>query len=148
MIAQLYGLRMQVDGITIHLWSPWRSSRLENRIFEAIAAIAKVPIEKDSDELHFKLANTELWNQAVQTTERILKGWQEESSESHNAERRSWRWLIEADTDANGYDMQSEASCFWAFLRLSIDRGGPGEADKGEDLDLQGLGVSFWNKHD
>jgi len=52
--------------------------------------------------------------------------------------------LLEADTDASGYDMQGEKSSFWAYLRLSIDRGGPGEAEKGEDIDLNGFGVQVW----
>jgi hypothetical protein len=80
----------------------------------------------------------------VQNLSRVLKGWQEEATDGGKDERRSWRWLLEADTDASGYDMQGEKSSFWAYLRLSIDRGGPGEAEKGEDVDLNGFGVQVW----
>jgi hypothetical protein len=45
--------------------------------------------------------------------------------------------------DASGYDMQGEKASIWAYLRLSLDRGGPGEAEKGEDIDLNGFGVQF-----
>ena len=51
---------------------------------------------------------------------------------------------IEADVDANGYDMQGEKAVFWAYLRLSLERGGPGESEKGEDIDLNGFGISVW----
>ena len=73
----------------------------------------------------------------------MLKGWQEEATDA-GTERRSWRWLVEADVDANGYDQQNEKSAFWAFVRLSLDRGGPGESEKGEDIDLSGFGVCVW----
>ena len=43
--------------------------------------------------------------------------------------------------DATGYDMTGERASFWAYVRLSLDRGGPGEAEKGEDIDLNGFGV-------
>jgi len=29
-------------------------------------------------------------------------------------------------------------------LRLAIDRGGPGEFDKGEEIDLNGFGIQVW----
>ena len=73
---------------------------------------------------------------------RLLKGWQEEASDT-GTEKRSWRWLIEADVDANGFDFKGEKTAFWAFCRLSIDRTGPGDGDgeKFEDIDLEGFGV-------
>jgi hypothetical protein len=33
-------------------------------------------------------------------------------------------------------------------LRVSLDRGGPGEPDKGEDIDLQGFGVRVWGQQE
>ena len=33
---------------------------------------------------------------SIQLVERVLKGWQEESSEG-GSERRSWRWMVEAE---------------------------------------------------
>ena len=68
-----------------------------------------------------------------------MKGWQEEADPA--SERRAWRWLLEADTDANGYDHSGEAVSLWGFIRVSLDRGGVGEPDKGEDLDMEGFGL-------
>ena len=35
----------------------------------------------------------------------MLKGWQEEAETG--SEKRTWRWLLEGDTDADGYDHTS-----------------------------------------
>ena len=78
----------------------------------------------------------------MQAVSRVLKGWQEEAE--LGGERRSWRWLLEADTDADGYDHTGEQTSLWGFLRVSVDRGGPGEPDKGEDIDLEGFGMRIW----
>ena len=75
---------------------------------------------------------------ALQAAERVLKGWQEDAEPG--SERRSWRWMLEGDTDANGYDHNAEQVGLWGFLRLSLDRGGVGETEKGEDVDLDGFG--------
>ena len=69
-------------------------------------------------------------------------GWQEEADPA--SERRSWRWLLEGDTDADGYDHANEAVSLWALLRVSLDRGGPGEEEKSEDIDLEGFGIRIW----
>ena len=70
---------------------------------------------------------------------RVLMGWQEEADPG--TEKRGWRWLVESDTDAGGYDHTGELFCLWAFLRLSLERGGLGEPEKGEDLDMEGFGL-------
>ena len=58
------------------------------------------------------------------------------------SDRRTWRWLVEADTDAHGYDHNGERTSLWAFLRLTLERNAPGETDKGfEDIDLNGFGL-------
>ena len=75
--------------------------------------------------------------------ERVLKGWQEEASDA-GTDRRSWRWMVEADSDAHGYDHAGEKACIWAFLRLSLDRGNPSEPERGEDIDLNGFGFRVW----
>jgi hypothetical protein len=69
----------------------------------------------------------------------VLKGWQEEADPG--GERRTWRWLLEGDTDADGYDHTGEPLAIWGFLRVALERGGPSEDDKGEDIDLSGFGV-------
>ena len=59
-------------------------------------------------------------------------------------EKRSWRWLLEGDVDADGFDHKGEKAAFWMFLRLGIDRGGPADGEKGEDVDLNGFGICVW----
>ena len=100
--------------------------------------------ESAPDELRLHVTEPKAWKAAVQNLSRVLKGWQEEASDAGKDERRAWRWLLEADVDASGYDMQGEKASFWGYLRLGLDRGGPGEAEKGEDIDLNGFGVQVW----
>lgn len=141
MRVDLFGLVMEAPGVTFYLWSPWRCAAIEHKLFDALKALPGVTAEAAPDELRLHIAENKSWRAAVQHMSRVLKGWQEEATDGGKDERRSWRWLIEADTDASGYDMQGEKTSFWAYLRLSVDRGGPGEAEKGEDIDLNGFGV-------
>jgi hypothetical protein len=143
MRVELYGLTMEAPGVTFYLWSPWRCSALEHRLFDAVKGIAGAEFEPAPDELRVHLSDSKSWKQAVQHVARILKGWQEEASDG-GAERRGWRWLLEADVDASGYDMNGEKASIWAYIRLSLDRGILGEPEKGEDIDLNGFGVSVW----
>ena len=144
MRVDLFGLMMDAPGVTFYLWSPWRCSLLEHKLFESLKTVPNATLEAAGDELRLHVADPKGWKAAVQGLSRVLKGWQEEASDGGKDERRSWRWLLEADVDASGYDMQGEKSAFWAYLRLSLDRGGPGEAEKGEDIDLNGFGICVW----
>lgn len=145
MRVDVYGLLFESQGVTCHLWSPWRCSQLEHRLFDAVKGLSDVEYEPAPDELQLHIGDAKTCKQAMQALARVLKGWQEEATDS-GTERRSWRWLLEADIDSNGYDMDSEKSVIWMYPRLSLDRGGPGEPEKGEDLDLNGFGVSIWNE--
>jgi hypothetical protein len=140
MLVDLYGLTMESPGVTFYLWSPWRAAAIEHRLFESVRSLAGVEFEQGPDELQIHLEEPGLWKQAMQNMARVLKGWQEEASDV-GVEKRGWRWLVEADTDASGYDTQNEKTCFWAFVRLSLDRGSPSDSDKGEDVDLNGFGI-------
>ena len=146
MRVDLFGLTMDTPGTTFYLWSPWRCSALEHKLFESLRAIPNASLEAAADEVRIHITDAKGWKAAVQNLSRVLKGWQEEASDGGKEERRSWRWLLEADVDAAGYDMQGEKASFWAYLRLSLDRGGVGEADKGEDIDLNGFGVQVWGQ--
>jgi len=141
MRVELFGLTMEGPGVTFYLWSPWRCAAIEHKLFEALKSVPNATIEAAPDELRLHISENKSWRTAVQNLSRVLKGWQEEATDGGKDERRSWRWLIEADVDATGYDMAGEKTSFWAYVRLSIDRGGPGEAEKGEDIDLNGFGV-------
>jgi len=144
MRIDVYGLLFEAHGVTCHLWSPWRCSQLEHRLFDAVKVLPDIETESAPDELQLHIADSKTCKQALQALARVLKGWQEEATDS-GTEKRSWRWLMEADIDSDGYDMNGEKAVIWAYPRLSLDRGGPGEPEKGEDIDLSGFGLSIWN---
>ncbi len=146
MRVDLFGLTMDAPSVTFYLWSPWRCSALEHKLFEALKTVPNATLEAAPDEVRLHIIENKSWRVAVQNLSRVLKGWQEEATDAGKDERRSWRWLLEADVDATGYDMTGEKASIWAYVRLSIDRGGPGEAEKGEDIDLNGFGVQVWGE--
>ena len=148
MRVDLFGLTMEAPGVTFYLWSPWRCSALEHKLFESLRAIPNANLEAAADELRIHITEVKGWKAAVQHMSRVLKGWQEEASDGGKDERRSWRWLMEADVDAAGYDMTGERANFWAYVRLALDHGGPGESEKGEDIDLNGFGVQVWGNRE
>ena len=144
MRVDLFGLSMETPAVTFYLWSPWRCSAIEHKLFEAIRTVPNASLETAGDEIRLHITDAKAWKAAVQGASRVLKGWQEEASDVGKDERRSWRWLLEADVDATGYDMQGEKASFWLYVRLQVDRGGPTESEKGEDIDLNGFGVQVW----
>jgi hypothetical protein len=144
MRVDFYGLAFETPGLTFYLWSPWRASALEHRLFEVVRKLPRVEAEDMADEQRAHISDPKTWRAAVQAMARVLKGWQEEADPG--GERRTWRWLLEGDSDADGYDYQGEPASVWGFLRLGIDRGGPGEPDKGEDVDLEGFGFRIWGE--
>jgi hypothetical protein len=142
MRIDLYGLAFETPRVSFHLWSPWRASQLEHRLFEAVKNVPRVELEKDSDEWRLLAADPKTCRAAVQAVTRVLKGWQEEADP--HSERRSWRWLVEGDTDAHGYDHTGEVASVWLLVRVSLDRGAAGEPEKGEDVDLEDFSVRLW----
>src|SRR5262245_45836526 len=134
MRIDLYGLAFETPRVTFYLWSPWRAAALEHRLFEAVREVSGTQAEavEDGEALH--VSDPKTWRTAVQAVARVLKGWQEEADAG---ERRGWRWLLEGDTDPYGYDQNGEPASLWALVRASVDRGGPGDAEKGEDVDLE-----------
>ena len=139
MRVEFYGLIFETPRVTFYLWSPWRAAALEHRLFEAIRALPRLQREEAADEERLHLDDAKTFRAALQAVARVLKGWQEEADPG--SERRSWRWLVEGDTDADGYDHTGEPVSLWGFLRVALERGGPGEPDKGEDIDLEGFGL-------
>lgn len=144
MRVDLYGLTFETPGVTFYLWSPWRSSAIEHRLFDAIRQLPQAEPETSPDELRVAFKDPKPVRLAFQAVERILKGWQEEASDA-GSDRRIWRWLIEADTDAAGYDHTGERASIWGFLRLSLERNAPGEGERGEDIDMNGFGFQVAN---
>jgi hypothetical protein len=145
MRIEFYGLTFEAPGVTFYLWSPWRASDLEHRIFKTLTSLPTVELEKEADEYRLHLSDAKTWRAALTAVARVMKGWQEEASDA-GTDKRSWRWLLEADTDADGYDHTGERASLWGFLRVSLDRGTPGESEKGEDIDLDGFGLRVWGE--
>jgi hypothetical protein len=139
MRIEFYGLVFDAPYVTLHLWSPWRSAELEHRLFNAVRGLPRVVTESAPDEWRLRVSDPKTWRAALQAVARVLKGWQEEADPG--SERRTWRWLLEGDTDSDGYDHTGEPVSLWGFIRISLERGGLDEPDKGEDIDLQGFGV-------
>jgi len=133
-----YGLAFETPRVTFYLWSPWRASALEHRVFEAVRHLPRAQYEEGPDEFRVAVTDPKTARQALQAAERVLKGWQEDADPG--SERRTWRWMLEGDTDAHGYDHNGEPIGLWGFLRLSLDRGSIGEPEKGEDADLDWFG--------
>lgn len=141
MQIDFHGLVFETPCVTFYLWSPWRATALEHRLFEAIHQLPHAEAEDAPDERRVHFRDPRAWKSALQAVARVLKGWQEEADPG--GERRAWRWLLEADCDSDGYDHTGEPVSLWALLRVSIDRGGPGEEEKGEDVDLEGFGLQI-----
>jgi hypothetical protein len=141
MRVEFYGLVFEAPRVTFYLWSPWRSAALEHRLFEALRNLPRTAMEEGPDEWRLHVEDPKTFRAALQAVARVLKGWQEDADPG--SERRSWRWLLEGDTDADGYDHTGEPVSLWAFLRVVLERGGPGEPEKGEEVDLEGFGVQI-----
>jgi hypothetical protein len=141
MRVEFYGLIFEAPRVTFYLWSPWRSAALEHRLFEALRSLPRTVAEEGPDEWRLHVEDPKTFRAALQAVARVLKGWQEDADPG--SERRSWRWLLEGDTDADGYDHTGEPVSLWAFLRVVLERGGPGEPEKGEEVDLEGFGVQI-----
>jgi hypothetical protein len=142
MRIDLYGLVMETPQVSFHLWSPWRASALEHRLFEAVAKLPGTEKENQPDEWVVRVNDPKTWRAALQAMTRVLKGWQEEADPS--GERRAWRWLLEGDTDLDGYDHYGEPAALWGLIRVGLDRGAPGEGEKAEDIDLEGFSLKIW----
>jgi hypothetical protein len=136
-----YGLAFETPHILIHLWSPWRASALEHRLFDALRVLPRAILEEGADERRLIVNDPRTCRSALQAVARVLKGWQEEAEPG--SERRTWRWLLEGDTDEAGYDHNGEPTSLWCFLRLGLERGVPGEMEKAEDIDLDGFGLEI-----
>jgi hypothetical protein len=142
MLLDFFGLHLETARVTFYLWSPWRAAALEHRIFEGIKSLPKVEVEEQPDETRLHVNDPKVWRSAMQAISRILKGWQEDAEPG--SERRTWRWLLDGDTDSDGYDHTSEPFSLWGILRVSLERGGPGEMEKNEEIDLEGFGMRVW----
>jgi len=144
MRIEFYGMVFETPRVTFYLWSPWRASVLEHKLFNEVHSFPGVKQEQVNDELVAHYDDQKSVRGAFNAVARVMKGWQEEAE--MGTDKRSWRWLVDGDTNADGYDHNGEPFSMWGILRVSIDRGGPVEGEKAEDLDLEGFGVRFWGE--
>jgi hypothetical protein len=143
MRIEFHGLVFETPRLSVYLWSPWRASSLEHRLFDAVRQATGAEAQQEPDERRLDLDDPKTWRAAHQAVVRVLKGWQEEAADA-GREKRAYRWLLEGDSDAHGYDSLGEPLSVWLFLRVGIDRGSPGEQEKPEDVDLEGFGLRVW----
>ncbi len=144
MRIDFHGLVLDTPRISIYLWSPWRASALEHRLFEAVRQVIQDKPDEQPDELRLDVEDAKQWRGSLQAMIRVLKGWQEDADAGR--ERRAFRWLLEGDCDSHGYDSLGEVVSLWLFLRLGLERGEPGEPDKGEEIELEGFGIRIWGE--
>jgi hypothetical protein len=144
MRISFFGLVFDTPCVSFYLWSPWRAAALEHKLFDAVQALPQVERESGPEELRVHVTDAKTLRGALLALSRVLKGWQEEADPG--GERRTWRWLLEGDSDADGYDHNGEPTSLWGFLRFAIERGGPQDPDKGEDVDLEGFGLRIWGE--
>ena len=143
MQIDFYGFRFETSRITCVLWSPWRASALEHRLFNEVKQLPGVHLESAPDELRVQIADVKIWQQGLHQITRILKGWQEEATDT-GKEHRIYRWLFEGDTDEQGYDHSNEPACLWIYLRVGLDHGDFEAEEQGEWIDLHNFGLRFW----
>src|SRR5438128_777241 len=106
MRIDFHGLVFESARLTISLYMPWRASMIEHRLFEAVRQASHADLEEHPDELRLVLTEPKNWRAAQHAIVRVLKGWQEDADPGR--ERRSFRWYLEGDSDAHGFDMQGE----------------------------------------
>ena len=143
MQIDFYGFRFEASRITCTLWTPWRASALEHRLFNEVKQLPGVHLESSADELRVQIDDIKIWKQALVSMSRLLKGWQEEAAGT-TKEQRIYRWLFEGDTDEHGYDHANDIACLWVYLRVGVDRGEVDAEEPSEWVDLSGFGLRFW----
>jgi len=106
---------LDTPSVSFHLWTPWRASSLEHKLYEAVHGLPGAKEEKTNDELTTVYEDPKSFRLAVNAVARVLKGWQEEAEMGQD--KRSWRWLVDGDTNADGYDHNGEPFGLWGILR-------------------------------
>ena len=66
MRVELFGLTFETPGVTFYLWSPWRASALEHKLFETLRGVPNAAAESGPDEVRVHLTDPKAWKLAVQ----------------------------------------------------------------------------------
>src|SRR5207245_9942246 len=97
MRIDFYGLSLDTSAVTFYLWSPWRCTALEHKLFEVVRGLPQTQAEDEPDQRRVNVRDPKAFKAAVQALERVMKGWQEEAemggerrrSEEHTSELQS-----------------------------------------------------------
>src|SRR2546423_994014 len=92
---EFYGLAFETPHVICHLWSPWRATTLEHRLFEALRLLPRAELEEGADERRLTLADPRTCRLALQAAARVPKGWAEAAdtrsvSRTGGVRRRAW----------------------------------------------------------
>ena len=139
MKIELHGLAFETPKLNVVLHSPWRCVELEHRMFMAVKEAIGAEPEDMGGEVRLSISDPKHWRSAQQALLRVLKGWQEDCVPG--TERRHWAWLVEGDVNASGYDHTGQPASLWFIVRTLVERGGPHDGEKPEELDLEGFGI-------
>ncbi|HZT82543.1 MAG TPA: hypothetical protein VFA26_20105, partial [Gemmataceae bacterium] len=74
MRVEFYGLAFETPRVTFYLWSPWRASALEHRLFDALQSVPRAEPEEAPDELRLHFRDPRAVRAALTAVERVLKG--------------------------------------------------------------------------
>src|SRR5262249_59926703 len=74
MRVYFYGLAFETPRVTVHLWSPWRASALEHRLFEAVSTLPRIHREEGPDEWRVHVTDPKTWRVALQALPPLLQG--------------------------------------------------------------------------
>ena len=85
MRIEFYGLVFETPRVSFYLWSPWRASALEHRLFDAVKNVVHAEPETAADELRLDVNDAKTWRGVLQAVVRVLKGWQEEADAGSRA---------------------------------------------------------------
>src|SRR5262245_22343272 len=57
MRVEFYGLMFETPCVSFYLWSPWRSTALEHKLFEAVRGLPNTRREDTADELRVHITD-------------------------------------------------------------------------------------------
>ena len=138
MRVDFYGLAFETPRVTFYLWSPWRATALEHRLFESVSKVPRVEAEAGPDERRLHVTDPKALRAAVQVVARVLKGWQEEADAA--SERRSgagyWKEIrtpTATTTRANPPASGDSSALAWNAAARAITKRGKTSTWKGSE---------------
>ena len=69
-----YGLAFEAPSVVFHLWSPWRATALEHRLFDALRNLPRGELEEGADEHRLGVTDPKTFRTALQAVSMISSG--------------------------------------------------------------------------